>query len=150
MGLSKKGKNGYIPHWPGPSASKAGFTLLEILVAISILAISLVVILQLFSGGLKSRKVSDDYTRGVFHAREKMSEILLSKDLTEGESGGEFPDSFRWVSLIKLVESGQEEEEKLPFKMFDIQVEILWDAGRSEKHFQVSTIKIVEKKKDDE
>jgi len=150
MGSSKKGKNGCIPHGPGSYASNAGFTLLEILVAISILAISLVVILQLFSGGLKSRKVSDDYTRGVFHAREKMSEILLSKDLAEGESGGEFPDSFRWVSLIKLVESGQEEEEKLPFKMFDIQVEILWDAGRSEKHFQVSTIKIVEKEKDGE
>ena len=37
--------------------SDRGFTLIETLVAISILAISLVVILQLFSGGLKSSTI---------------------------------------------------------------------------------------------
>ena len=150
MGQSKGRKKGSIAYGPKFSVSNDGFTLIEILVAISILAISLVVILQLFSGGLKSSRLSDEYTRGIFHAREKMGEVLLSKDLSEGETGGEFPDSFRWTSLVKRIESGQEDEGKLPFNMFNIQVDILWDAGGKEKRFQVSTIKIVEKEKDDE
>ena len=130
--------------------SNNGFTLIEILVAISILSISLVVIFQLFSGGLKSSRLSDEYTRGIFHAREKMGEILLSQDLSEGETGGEFSDSFRWKSLVERIESGEEDEEKLPFNMFNIKVDIIWDVGDREKHFQVSTMKMVEKKKEDE
>ena len=129
--------------------SNDGFTLIEILVAISILAISLVVILQLFSGGLKSSRLSDEYTRGIFHAREKMGEVLLSKEVSAGETEGEFSDSFRWKCQIELIESVEEDEEKLPFNMFNIKVDIVWDVGGKEKRFQVSTIKIVEKKKDE-
>ncbi|MBC8466230.1 MAG: prepilin-type N-terminal cleavage/methylation domain-containing protein [Desulfobacteraceae bacterium] len=130
--------------------SNDGFTLIEILVAISILAISLVVILQLFSGGLKSSRLSNEYTKVIFHAREKMGEILLSKDLSEGETEGEFANSFRWRCLVERIESGEEDEEKLPFNMFNIRVDIIWDVGDREKHFQVSTMKMIAKKKDDE
>jgi len=130
--------------------SNDGFTLIEILVAISILAISLVVILQLFSGGLKSSRLSDEYTRGIFHAREKMGEVLLSKEVSAGETEGEFSDSFRWKCQIELIESVEEDEEKLPFNMFNIKVDIIWDVGGKEKRFQVSTMKVVEKKEDDE
>ena len=130
--------------------SNDGFTLIEILVAISILAISLVVILQLFSGGLKSSRLSHQYTKVIFHAREKMGEILLSKDLSEGETEGEFANSFRWRCLVERIESGEEDEEKLPFNMFNIRVDIIWDVGDREKHFQVSTMKMIAKKKDDE
>ena len=80
---------------PNPKTTldtNSGFALIEILVAVSVLAISLVVIFQLFSGGLKTRKLSEQYARGVFHAREKMAEILLAPDLFEGETQGEFED----------------------------------------------------------
>jgi len=150
MGQPKEGKKGSIAYGPRLSASNDGFTLIEILVAISILAISLVVILQLFSGGLKSSRLSDEYTRGIFHAREKMGEILLSKDLSEGETEGEFADLFRWKCLVERIESGEENEEKLPFNMFNIKVDIIWNVGDREKRFQVSTMKVVEKKEDDE
>ncbi|MBL7204768.1 MAG: prepilin-type N-terminal cleavage/methylation domain-containing protein [Desulfobacteraceae bacterium] len=149
MGQSKEGKKGAIAYVPKLFASNDGFTLIEILVAISILAISLAVILQLFSGGLKSSRLSDEYTRGIFHAREKMGEVLLSKEVSAGETEGEFSDSFRWKCQIELIEGVEEDEEKLPFNMFNIRVDIVWDVGDKEKRFQVSTIKIVEKKKDD-
>ncbi|MCJ7810032.1 MAG: prepilin-type N-terminal cleavage/methylation domain-containing protein, partial [Desulfobulbaceae bacterium] len=83
-------------HAPRSLQVDGGFTLLEILVAISIMAICLTVIFQLFSGGLKSGRLSDDYTRGVFHAREIMEEILVSDALAEGISEGRFNDSYAW------------------------------------------------------
>jgi general secretion pathway protein I len=131
--------------------SNKGFTLIEILVAISILSISLVVIFQLFSGGLKSSRLSDQYTRGIFHAKEKMEELLLSTDFEEEESEGEFGDSFRWKSAITRVEQAEDEEAKLPFNTFNIEVDVMWYEGDDkEKHFAISTMKVVEKKNDDE
>ena len=78
-----------------------------------------------------------------------MGEILLAKEVSAGETEGEFSDSFRWKCQIELIENVEEDEEKLPFNMFNIKVDIVWDVGGKEKRFQVSTIKIVEKKKDE-
>ena len=127
---------------------KKGFTLIETLVAISILAISLVVILQLFSGGLKSSKLSDEYTRGVYHAREKMDEILLAGELTEGVISGKYDDDFSWRAEALQLDIPEAKDVKLPFRAFNIKVDVMWDAGGQEKHFAISAIKLVNPSKD--
>ena len=114
----------------------------------SILAISLVVILQLFSGGLRSGRLSDEYTRSIFHAREKMEEILLSKELTEGVFEGEFGDTFRWKAEIFINETPEEGEvqaTKPPIDIFNIKVGVAWNSGEKERHFEISTMKIAER-----
>ena len=123
-----------------------GFALIEILVAVSVLAISLVVIFQLFSGGLKSRQLSEKYARGVFHAREKMAEILLSPDLSEGDTEGEFEDAYEWQAAITRVVSG-DDEEKLPVVLLNIKIRINWREGEKEKSFVIDTLKTAEKEK---
>lgn len=123
--------------------SRRGFTLIEILVAISILAISLVVILQLFSGGLKSSRLSDEYTRGIFHAREKMDEILLARELTEGVISGQFDDDFKWRAEARHLDIPEAKEVKLPLRAFNISVDVMWNSGLQEKRFSVSAIKLV-------
>jgi len=126
------------------SKAASGFALIEILVAISILAISLVVIFQLFSGGLKSRQLSQKYARGVFYAREKMSETLVLPELSEGESQGEFEDAYRWQrSVTRIVPENDEKD--LPVDLMKIHVRITWREGEKEKSFTIDTLKVVKK-----
>ncbi|MCP4349784.1 MAG: prepilin-type N-terminal cleavage/methylation domain-containing protein [Desulfobacterales bacterium] len=124
-----------------------GFTLIETLVAMMILATSLVVILQLFSGGLKAGRLSDEYTRAVFHAKEKMEEILLTEELADGAAYGEFDADFKWRAEIRYIEppedsESEEKKKQAPVDMFRITVDVSWHEGNSEKHFEVSTLKI--------
>ena len=127
--------------------AKNGFALIEILVAVSVLAISLVVIFQLFSGGLKSRKLSEQYARGVFYGREKMAEILLIPDLSEGETQGEFEDSYEWQAVVTRV-IFEEDDGNLPVELLNIKVRINWREGEKEKSFTVDTLKAVQKEKE--
>ena len=55
-----------------------GFTLLEIMVALAIMAVALVTVMQLFSGALRSAKTSYDYTLAVVGAKEKMDEAICA------------------------------------------------------------------------
>lgn len=121
----------------------SGFTLVETLVAVSILAISLVVLLQLFSGGLKSSRVSDEYTRGIFYAREKMDEILLARELSPGVIGGQYDDGFKWRAEAKPLDIQAAKDVRLPFRAFDIRVAVTWEAGEREKQFALNAIKLV-------
>ena len=129
------------------SNARSGFALIEILVAVSVLAISLVVIFQLFSGGLKSRQLSEQYARGVFHAREKMAEMLLTPDLSEGEIQGEFEDAYEWQAVITRVVSEEGEAKNLPVNLLNIRMRINWREGEKKKSFVIDTLKAVEKEK---
>ena len=129
------------------SNGHSGFALIEILVAVSVLAISLVVIFQLFSGGLKSRKLSEHYTRGVFHAREKMAEIMLTPDLSEGETQGEFEDDYEWQAVVTRV-TPEEDQEKVPVMLLNIVIRITWHEGEKMKSFVIDTLKVARKAKD--
>ncbi|MBN1277073.1 MAG: type II secretion system protein [Deltaproteobacteria bacterium] len=133
------------------NSSREGFTLIETLVAISILGISLVVILQLFSGGLRSGKLSDEYTRAIFYAREKMEEALIADNLTEEILEGEFEDGFRWKTETTVDHSeGEDIEQKMPFSPFIIKVKISWESGIHERSFEISTMKVGAKPGSDE
>jgi general secretion pathway protein I len=138
--------------------SPCGFTLMETLVAMMMLAISLVVILQLFSGGLKSGKMADDYTRAVFHAREKMEEYLLMENFEEGTFEGTLDNKYRWQVDIKFVEpedqdqdedQDEDQEEISLVDLVYLDVSVFWPVGGKEKKFQVQTLKVTEKKPDE-
>jgi len=61
-----------------------GFSLIEILVAFVILAMSLTVIFRIFSGGLRNVALSEDYAQAVLVAESQLSAIGVS----EPDGGG--------------------------------------------------------------
>jgi len=123
-----------------------GFTLLEVLVAMVLLSVSLVIVLQLFSGGLRSSGISEDYTRAVFHARAKMEEILVSEKLSIGEWSGDFGDGFGWRVKIGYpgedAENAEDEPPSTVSALFRIDVDVFWADGQNDRHVEISTLKI--------
>jgi general secretion pathway protein I len=141
-------------HGLKPIASQKGFSLIETLVAVMILSISLVVVMQLFSGGLKSNKISNDYMYGIFHAREKMEELLLTEELLPGSFSGDFGDGYQWQAAIDFIGgldgelNGEEDSiaEKLPVSTMSIRLDVSWLNGNREKHFILSTTALTDRR----
>ena len=61
--------------------SYAGFTLLEVLVAVSILGLGVAVTMQTFSGGLKNVRRIDLAHQAMGHAENIMNRLLSDEDL---------------------------------------------------------------------
>lgn len=130
---------------PDPNLRKArqrgcrGFTLMEVLVAMMVLAVCMTLIMGLFSGGLKSAGLSDQYSRAVFHAQAKMEEMLLTRELVDGVLEGEFEDGFAWKVRILWVQPDEDAPE-LPFDTFKITVTVSWREGEREREVTLSTL----------
>lgn len=130
----------------------AGFTLIEVLTAMMILAISLVTILQLFSGGLRSAAVSGEVTRAVLHAREKMEELLLYEEMQDLTTGGDFGDGYGWRAQIRYLNPQPEDEAgrglpaanppeaPWPLDLFDVTVEVHWQEAHRERSVTLQTV----------
>jgi general secretion pathway protein I len=81
-----------------------GFTLIEVVVAMALLAVGLTVIIELFSGGLRLGRTSMEYTKAVNYGRMKMEEIVVKQTMEEGSEEGKFDETFRWQIETKKVD----------------------------------------------
>lgn len=123
-----------------------GFTLIEVMVAVAILAICIVTIMQLFSGGLRSSKMAKDYTRAVIYAKEKMEETLLKPVAGAGEFNDDLnKNKFRWEAEVspynELSLAGLGSETK-PLNLTKIKVKVSWADNDKQKSIELTTLKI--------
>lgn len=85
-----------------------GFTLLEILVAFTILAMALGVLMQIFSRGVNGAILSDRYARASTLAESKLAstgvEAPLKEGSTNGKFDGKFDEDFTWTLSVRPYE----------------------------------------------
>lgn len=110
-----------------------------------ILSISLVVVLELFSGSLKSIRISNDYEYGIFHAQEKMEEILVSKNLDSMNDQGEFGDGYEWYVEVSPEKDILNLNSTTQLTIFNIMVKIQWRQFGRTKNFMLKTQKIAKR-----
>jgi len=123
-----------------------GFTLLEVIVALAILGIGLTVVIELFSGGLRLGRVSEEYTRAMNYASLKMEEITTQKTVEEGENEGEFDENYRWQVKARkedLLPGDKGAEFKPPADFYYIRVNVFWKSGSKERSASLETHKTV-------
>ncbi|MGB5454656.1 MAG: type II secretion system protein [Gammaproteobacteria bacterium] len=121
-----------------------GFSLIEILVAFMILAMSLTVIFRIFSGGLRNVALSEDYARAVLVAEAQLSAIGISEPLEQGVSSGEWGKRFRWERVIENYQPWEQQDKQLSARVlaYQVTVNVDWEhAGRS-RQISLSSVRL--------
>ncbi len=106
-----------------------GFTLLEVLVALTILAVAVVAFMQLSSQGLRLLHVSDDYQQAVGLADRVVRAIDVIGESSEAGQEGRF----QWESRVSLVPTP---EELTPgsgpnLRLYALSVAVRWGRNRT-------------------
>ena len=120
------------PLWPGragiggSSRPAGGFTLLEMMIAVSIMAIGLTAVYQLHAQSLTLLSQARFETVAPMLAQQKLAELegQAAADLVDDE--GSFDDiyaDYKWQVAISDIESGRLEKVGQNFKQVDITVQ---------------------------
>ncbi len=125
------------------NSEAAGFTLLEILVALALLGIALLVIVQLFSADLRGIAVSDDYVVAVSTAESRMRELLDEDKLSEKDWSESTDDGYRIDASVK--ESLKDRTENLQVRLLDIGLTVYWKKGGRDRSVTLRTLKVMNK-----
>lgn len=84
---------------------EAGFTLLEVLIALTVMAVGVALTLSLISGSLGNLRKVRGSARLVEHAQAAMEVALLDASITGAASRqGDFEDGTRWSVVVAEVE----------------------------------------------
>jgi prepilin-type N-terminal cleavage/methylation domain-containing protein len=84
-----------------PRQSVCGFTLLEVLVAMTILGLGVVTLMQIFSQGLRLGARSTARTETVAAGARVMDELLARRELLEGAQSGKLDSQGRWSAQVQ-------------------------------------------------
>lgn len=127
-------------------ACARGFTLLEVLIAIAILALALPILLGLRNWDLDLHAKANDITAATLLAQEKLIEAELSPVFPLGETSGVFQnpplgyqalgdtenraEKYRWKRIVTTT--------PLP-AVREIKIQILWEDGAANEQLEIST-----------
>ncbi len=121
--------------------SDSGFTLLEVMVALAILALAVSSVMSIFSSALAGISKSDLHSDGMLIARNVLETHLLKPDLKEGEYSGSEKDLYEWSVLVAPRSFVSQEgeslsdgeplsidwiQEKSALKMYELVVRVSW------------------------
>ena len=86
------------------SGKSRGFSLLEILVAFTILVLAMGILMQIFSRGVNNAGLADLYAKATILAESKLATVGIEAPLQDGNSTGQFElggsDRFQWQLQI--------------------------------------------------
>jgi prepilin-type N-terminal cleavage/methylation domain-containing protein len=128
---------------------ESGFTLLEVLVALTVLAVGVALTLSLISGSLGNIRKVQLRARTIQHAETVMELTLLDESIVRPTTlTGDFADGTRWSVRIDEVvmppppTENPLQQGELPVKLFSYAVEVFAPES-SAPDFRLETMKIV-------
>ena len=125
-----------------------GFSLLEILIAFSILALSLGILLKIFSAGVNTALVAEDYTAAVQIAESLMAKTGVETPLRPSQSSGLENEKYHWLVEVSPFEFNPENVDPtaITAMLFKVKVVVNWgDDNADDRQVELSTLKLINK-----
>ena len=122
-----------------------GFSLLEVLVAFAILAITLGVLMQIFSRASLTTIVSSQYSLAASLVESKLAAVGVEIPLEKGSVSGGPEDGFEWEVTMVPFEFDRTFTMEPPATPYRVNATALWqDAGQA-RRLTISTLRLGEK-----
>ncbi len=132
--------------WTGlqAQADSTGLSLIEVVVALAILATGIIGLVQVYSSSLRNTKTADDYSKAVIYARSLLDEEYYMPELTDTQT--EYPGGFVAEREIEPIDTGEEDDTEAAtvLKLYEITVKVKTPEG---KEFQVTGRRTMVEKK---
>jgi len=121
-----------------PFTRQAGFTLIEVLVALAILSIAVVASIQGFAQGLRLLKLSGDHQQAMLLADQKVREVVEFKEGRDNGTEG----TLRWERTLRSLETPDLAPPGSPprGRVYEIDVRVSWDPQRQ---VEIRTLRMV-------
>lgn len=126
-----------------------GFSLLETLVAFSVLAICLGVVLRVFGGGGRAASLTEEYARGLTVAESLLTSLGTEKNIVPGRQqglvGGGAGGGIRWqVQATPLpIDTQGLAENSFPFLPFALDVTVSWGEVGESHSLTLNTVRLI-------
>ncbi|OIN13867.1 type IV pilus modification PilV family protein [Oceanisphaera psychrotolerans] len=118
-----------------------GFSLLEVLVAFTILTITLGVLLNIFSLAIRTTQSAQQQQKAMLLAESKLTELYAGTTLQPGREQGWFDDHYWWETRVEEFDTRELMDNQSLLLPYRLSVVVGW--GIHDRHYQLTTLRLV-------
>jgi general secretion pathway protein I len=119
---------------------EAGFTLVEVIVALAILSVGLSTLLGVISNSLRQTANAERMAAAGSLAQSLLAEVGTERPVKPEERDGQFPNGFRWH--LKMQPYGDvKEREDWPIGVYAVSAEVEWEDGAQRRSYALTTLR---------
>jgi general secretion pathway protein I len=122
---------------------QAGFTLIEVLVALAIIGMALGALAEVFSVGLTGHETTSEAESALAVAEEQLA--LATASLHPGAANGVFANRYAWQTTVALYQdSGSKKIDAAPElpPLYQVAVSVAWHDGRRTREVSLSSLRL--------
>ena len=130
---------------PGPrpkgGTAARGFTLMEVLVAMTILGVGFVALFEVLSGSLGTVARIEDREALVRKAQMRLNEIclVLRQGREPAARSGEFGGKYRWQAEIEAAGGDEEKGPRRAYRLARVRLQVTWPGSRNQNRYLLET-----------
>jgi general secretion pathway protein I len=135
------------------SRRAAGFTLLEVMLAFVVFALSFATVLEIMAASMRSVSRASDDTEVALLAQTLMDQVGIEIPVEEGAYSGTSMDRYNWNMGISLYDTSDEPDkvgmstaelaELSGIELYRVDLDVDWESGQRERTLHFSTIQSV-------
>ena len=132
---------------PKMMGKSGGFTLLEVLLAFVVFALSFATVLEILAGSMRSTTRARTYSEAALLAQSLMDMVGIDIPLTEGVVSGESPGGYNWDLSISGYQPQFEEDRMLELaesartELYWVDLEMQWGREQRPQKAHFSTVR---------
>lgn len=130
-------------------AGERGLTLLEVLVALALVAMTLAAAFHLSATALAGSARSERVTLALLAAESRLAALGVEEPLRAGRTGGGLDGGFRWTADVRPYEGLPPATlGRLPVRAYEVAVSVRWGDDEAEA-VTLQTVKLRPRRRDD-
>lgn len=119
----------------------AGFSVVEVIVALAVLSATIGVLLNMIGNGLHHGRHAERAAEAAALAQSLLAEVGTQRPIKPGESDGEFARGYRWRLQVKAFGDAIERRH-WPVGAYTVIAEVSWTDGERDQSFALTTLRL--------
>lgn len=122
-----------------------GFSLLEVIAAIAVLAIAFAALMQVAGSAMSLTARANERTQAALRARSLLDSAFLIDPVREGSSDGRFDETYRWqlnVSPYNVGDAAPDNGSGGGSRMYRLDLDVFWGERDHERRAHFATLRL--------
>ena len=118
-----------------------GFSLIEILAAFSIAAVSLAIIFQIYAKGTTAAILGEEYARAIAIAESRLAQAGIDLSLNDRGANGIEDDKYHWIIQVEEFIPADESAFTEKLILNNVRVDVSWENHGKQRSVTLMTLK---------